>query len=61
MLKSISKLNGAQQLSKKEQKQVNGGGKYLPLCNGLNGCYWNTYPCIAPEGARICERQPDSE
>ncbi len=30
MLKSILKLNGAQQLSKNEQKNISGGGPYFP-------------------------------
>ncbi len=32
MLKSILKLNGAQELSKKAQKEVNGGGRIKALC-----------------------------
>jgi hypothetical protein len=30
MLKNILKLDGAQQLSKKEQKEINGGGRMEP-------------------------------
>ncbi len=43
MLKSILKLNGAQQLSKKEQKQVNGG-------NGKGRCAQPAFGGNCPNG-----------
>jgi hypothetical protein len=40
MLKNILKLNGVQQLSKSEQKEVNGAGGYN---NGLCSCKVGNY------------------
>ncbi|MCF6306339.1 MAG: hypothetical protein L3J09_00105 [Flavobacteriaceae bacterium] len=50
MLKNILNLEGAQQLSKKEQSSINGGKAFCQHCNGGNGgaCdgYGNCYnPC----------------
>ena len=51
MLKNILKLNGAQLLSKNEQKSINGaGGRYL--CN-------DTLPAVVCRSKSACQQNPD--
>lgn len=56
MLKTILKLNGAQELSKADQKAINGGGgPGLPTCSDYcavgdfsqKDCYWMNH-CDCP-------------
>ena len=45
MLKNILKLEGAQKLSKNEQKSINGGiTKAMSDCMLANGCVMGTHP-----------------
>ena len=69
MIKSILKLSGVQQLSKKEQQTLQGGDSrckdYRPVPPGhgvcfINGCYY-VYHCddVCPNGTDpICHDQP---
>jgi hypothetical protein len=57
MLKNILNLNGAQQLSKNEQKSISGGissGTSAPPPPGLICCEWITM-C----GSQICVREDE--
>ena len=47
MLKNILKLDGAQQLSKNEQKEINGG---IPV-----GCAYQTWFIPPPSSATACK------
>jgi hypothetical protein len=47
MLKNILKLEGAQKLSKIEQKEINGG---KPVWNGSCYCYFNGPPFNSTDG-----------
>ncbi len=51
MLKNILKLNGAQQLSKNEQKSINGGLAHCPPPGGVCG---PGYCCSAPNNNGAC-------
>ena len=56
MLKNILKLDGAQKLSKNEQKSINGGGPGLPngsFCTGNRSCRSNKCE-VQINGTAIC-------
>ncbi len=54
MLKNILNLDGAQQLSKNEQKEINGGLRYVPepmcVCGHINYGVYNEGGGITPVG-----------
>jgi hypothetical protein len=50
MLKNILKLDGAQQLSKNEQKEINGG---IP-----EGCAYQTWPLIGASKTACAANRP---
>lgn len=64
MLKNILKLNGAQQLSKNEQKNIQGGIKYVPepLCTCVLVNYGVYIPGkgVTPVGTSPTEEQQAS-
>jgi hypothetical protein len=46
MLKNILNVEGVQQLTKNEQKEINGGKPWIPVCGGT-GWYSDEASCIA--------------
>jgi len=46
MLKNILKLDGAQQLSKKEQNAINGGGACIDECMSAGFCSEEGSECV---------------
>ena len=51
MLKNILNLDGAQKLSKNEQKEIKGGIRQTPVCGGAEGAFITSLnSCLCKNG-----------